>query len=87
MSALTTSILGRTDADLLAWDNYAQSSPLTSGYHQSGWRRIIEEAFGHETYYLAAQEENGSVQGVLPLVLLPSRINCLKPVPSKKPKP
>ncbi len=73
MSALTTSILGRTDADLLAWDNYAQSSPLTSGYHQSGWRRIIEEAFGHETYYLAAQEDNGSVHGVLPLVLLASR--------------
>ena len=73
MSALIASILGRTDADLLAWDNYAQSSPLTSGYHQSGWRRIIEEAFGHETYYLAAQEENGRVQGVLPLVLLASR--------------
>lgn len=73
MSTLVTSVLGRTDADLLAWDNYAQSSTFTSGYHQSGWRRVIEEAFGHQTYFLTAQERNGTVQGIMPLVLLASR--------------
>ncbi len=73
MSTLVSSVLGRTDTDVLAWDGYVLSSPTTSGYHLSGWRRVIEEAFGHRTYYLSAQEENGTVQGIVPLVLLASR--------------
>lgn len=73
MSALAPSILGRTDAELLAWDSYVLSSPSSAGYHQSGWRRVIEEAFGHRTYYLAVQEQDGAVQGLVPLVLLASR--------------
>lgn len=73
MSALVSSMLGRSDADIVAWDTYVLSSPITSGYHLSGWRRVIEEAFGHQTHYLVAQEENGTVQGVGPLALLASR--------------
>ncbi|HQV12363.1 MAG TPA: hypothetical protein PKW52_13530, partial [Nitrospira sp.] len=50
------------------------NSPLTSGYHLSRWRRVIEEAFGHRTYYLIAQDEHGAVQGIVPLALLASRV-------------
>ena len=73
MSSIVPSILGRSDAEILAWDSYVLRSPDTTGYHQSGWRRVIQEAFGHRTYYLAAQGQDGSVQGILPLVLLASR--------------
>lgn len=73
MSTLVSSALGRTDADVLAWDTYVLSSPISSGYHLSGWRRVIEEAFGHRTYYLIAQEENKTVRGIVPLVFLASR--------------
>ena len=73
MNTLVTSVLGRTDADVLAWDTYVLDSPRTSGYHLTGWRRVIEEAFGHRTYYLVAQDEHGTVQGIAPLVLLASR--------------
>lgn len=74
MSTLVSSVLGRTDADVLAWDTYVLNSPLTYGYHLVGWRRVIEEAFGHRTYYLIAHDEHGSVQGIVPLVLLASRV-------------
>jgi serine/alanine adding enzyme len=73
MSTMVCSILGRTDAEILAWESYVLSSPLATGYHQSGWRRVIEEAFGHPTYYLVVHGQDGALQGVLPLVLLASR--------------
>lgn len=70
---MVPSILGRTDAEVFAWDSYVLSSPLSAGYHQSGWRRVIEEAFGHRTYYLTVRENNGALRGIVPLVLLASR--------------
>ena len=73
MDALVPSMLGRTDAEILAWDTYVLRSPLSTGYHLSGWRRVIEEAFGHQTYYLVVKEPQGTVQGIVPLVLLASR--------------
>lgn len=73
MNALMPSMLGRTDADVLAWDTYVLRSPLSTGYHLSGWRRVIEGAFGHQTYYFVVKGQEGTVQGVVPLVLLASR--------------
>lgn len=73
MSALVPSMLGRTEAEALAWDTYVLNSPLSSGYHLADWRRVIEESFGHRTYYFAVKEDDGTVQAVVPLVLLASR--------------
>lgn len=73
MSALIASILGRTDAEAAAWDQYVLKSPLSSGYHLIGWRRVVEEAFGHSTRYLCVRTEDGALCGLLPLVLLASR--------------
>ncbi|HVG02707.1 MAG TPA: FemAB family XrtA/PEP-CTERM system-associated protein [Nitrospira sp.] len=73
MSALTASLLSRSEPDSLAWDSYVLRSSQTTGYHLSGWRRVIEEAFGHQTYYLLVKEE-GTIQGLVPLVLLSSPV-------------
>jgi len=73
MSAFEPSILGRTDTDVLAWDTYVLKSSRSAGYHLSGWRRVIEEAFGHPTYYLSMKGQGGTIHGVVPLVLLASR--------------
>ena len=73
MSTMVSSRLGRTDAEILAWESYVLSSHLASAYHQCGWRRVIEEAFGHPTYYLLVRGRDGAPQGVLPLVFLASR--------------
>lgn len=55
------------------WDQFVLNRRDASGYHLSGWRRVFENAFGHETAYLAAREQ-GRIVGVLPLVLFRSRL-------------
>lgn len=73
MSGLMVSTLGRSEAEVLAWDQYVLKSFEASGYHLSGWRRVIEEAFGHPTCYLTVRGENGALCGLVPLVFLASR--------------
>lgn len=53
-------------SSLLAWDMFVEKSPRATFFHKSGWMRVIEEAFGHRTHFLYA-EEDGLVVGVLPL--------------------
>lgn len=55
----------------LLWDQYVQESSEASLYHFTGWRRIIEQTFGHHTYYVYALQQNRIV-GILPLVFLKS---------------
>lgn len=49
------------------WDAFVQANPEASFFHQSGWKEVIERAFGHKTYYLYV-ENNGEITGILPLV-------------------
>ena len=53
------------------WDEFVNQSPDAFGYHDHRWRRVFENAFGHETDYLAARAE-GQIVGVLPLVIMRS---------------
>jgi FemAB-related protein (PEP-CTERM system-associated) len=61
------------------WDLYVQSHPCSTLYHLSGWLRVIQQTYGHETYYLTAfkadeninpvdKENQSCVVGILPLV-------------------
>ena len=59
--------------DSAQWDDYARTHPESSVYHLSGWRRVIEETFGHRTFYLIARDDS-QVIGLLPLVLMESLI-------------
>lgn len=63
-----------TAADEARWDAYVASSPHARSYHLSAWRHIIEESFGHATYYVMAEAEDGRVTGVLPAVRLRSAL-------------
>jgi len=54
--------------DEALWDQFVLSHSQASGYHTLAWRGIISKVFGHRTYYLMAWDEEGMVQGVLPLV-------------------
>lgn len=62
-----------TDATEREWDAFVAAHPDASGYHVWRWRRVFEEAFGHETLYLSARRD-GRIVGVLPLVLFRSPI-------------
>ena len=55
------------DNDEKEWDAFVQEHSDTSPYHLFAWKKAVETAYGHKTYYLMA-EENGQVSGVLPLV-------------------
>jgi FemAB-related protein (PEP-CTERM system-associated) len=58
----------------VAWDQYVLNNPGACGYQLAGWRRVVERAFGHRTIYLMARDGQQRVQGVLPLVLVSSRL-------------
>jgi FemAB-related protein (PEP-CTERM system-associated) len=56
-----------------SWDRYVESHPRATVAHLSAWGEIAREAYGHEAVYLRA-EEDGEIRGVLPLVLVSSRL-------------
>jgi FemAB-related protein (PEP-CTERM system-associated) len=58
---------------LESWDRFVGRSADGSFFHLSGWKEVIERAFGHRTYYLYA-EEDAQISGILPLVHVRSRI-------------
>jgi FemAB-related protein (PEP-CTERM system-associated) len=49
-----------------AWDAFVAAHPDATFFHRAGWRRVIEQAFGHRTHYLMT-ERDGAITGVLPL--------------------
>lgn len=54
------------------WDEYVDSSPESANYHRFAWRSVIENSFGHKTFYLCAKDDAGKIKGVLPLVHMKS---------------
>jgi serine/alanine adding enzyme len=55
------------------WDAYVEAFPDAGNYHRWIWKRVIEETFGHPGHYLAAVTD-GTIQGVLPLIEVRSRL-------------
>jgi len=62
------------EAQCAGWDDYVLRHPQATGYHLVGWRRVIEEAFGHRTVYLMATDRHHAVTGVLPLAMICSQL-------------
>jgi serine/alanine adding enzyme len=65
MSQLTIHQLG--EQDTLKWNEFVTSHPV-SFYHDLRWKKVVEEVFGHQTYYLYAQNAAQQVVGIVPLV-------------------
>lgn len=64
----------RAAADASAWDAFLERTPGANFYQCHGWRAINHAEFGHETSYLMARSGDGTIGGVLPLVMLRSRL-------------
>lgn len=60
--------------DRSAWERFVETRPNTTAYHQLGWKRVVEEAFGHPTHYLVAENDKKDITGILPLVHLNSML-------------
>jgi len=56
------------------WDEFVQSHPGASSYHRFGWKEAFARSFGHPCHYLAAVDDSGHWQGILPLVHMHSRM-------------
>ena len=56
-----------------AWDRFVRQAPRGSFFHLAGWKRVIEEAFGHSTHFAYA-EQDGAIIGVLPLARMKTRL-------------
>lgn len=65
------------------WDQFISSCAESTAYHQFAWQTVINKSFRHQCHYLAAIDEYGKWQGVLPLVHMQSRLigNFLVSVP------
>jgi FemAB-related protein (PEP-CTERM system-associated) len=65
-----TNIALANNSDQSRWDEFVNSVPDAGPYHLFAWKRAIEESYGHKAHYLIAQDENGKLTGVLPLVFI-----------------
>lgn len=48
------------------WDAFVLAHPEATFFHRSGWQNILHDVFQHDAHFLYVQE-NGHIQGVLPL--------------------
>lgn len=71
------------DVDKILWNSFVQRTENATAYHQFEWNIIIAKSFEHQCHYLAAVDNQGQWQGILPLVHMRSRIfgNFLVSVP------
>src|SRR5215467_6808325 len=65
-SQVAVSVRSFQAGDERRWDEFVCAHPRGTFFHLVGWRRVIERAFAHRTYYLIA-ERGPLVVGVLPL--------------------
>ena len=56
------------------WDAFVRGCDGWTHFHLSGWRKVMEQVFGHECPYLLARDANGTIEAVLPLVRVRSRL-------------
>ncbi len=56
-----------------AWDRFVEQHPQATVAHLAAWGSVFAGAYGHERVYLVA-EDAGEIAGVLPLVVIRSRL-------------
>ena len=71
---VVSAILRATDDDRSDWDDFVDSHDDAEAYHPYEWRKVFERVFGHTCIYLMSRGSSGTVNGVLPLVQLNSRL-------------
>lgn len=62
-----------TVSDLKQWDNYVLSQNTYPIGILANWKKVFENVFGYKCFYLSVKKNN-TIQGILPLVLIKSRI-------------
>lgn len=55
------------------WDAFVQDHPKAGLFHSSSWIEILQRTYGYQPAHLA-QESDGAIQGILPIVVVRSRL-------------
>ena len=55
------------------WDEFLATHPRGSVWHSSAWVRVTQRTYGYRPAHLAF-ERDGALEGILPLVLVDSRL-------------
>ncbi len=65
------------------WNQFVLQQEQAGPFHWFGWKKAIEKAYRHATYYLIAEDEQDRVLGVLPLIQIrpPFLKGCLVSLP------
>ncbi|HJV74671.1 MAG TPA: FemAB family XrtA/PEP-CTERM system-associated protein [Noviherbaspirillum sp.] len=69
----TPSIHTLQPGDESRWDAFVMKCEEATFFHRAGWKKVIEQAFGHRTWFLYA-ESGGKIEGVLPLAEIKSTL-------------
>ena len=56
-----------SDSDFGQWDSFVSAHPDATFFHRAGWKRVIEETYGHRSHFVYAVQGD-EIRGVLPLV-------------------
>lgn len=80
MPHYTVGLMGSQDR--ARWDQFVERCPDSTFFHRAGWQQVIEEGFGHPTWFMYA-ETGGRIDAILPLAQVKSRLfgNTLSSLP------
>ena len=56
------------------WNTYVDKNPAASIYHRAEWREVIQQSYGHESFYFVARDTDKNIVGILPLIRLSSHL-------------
>ncbi len=70
---MSITVRALTAGDESEWDSFVEAATEGTFFHLSGWRQVLEEAFGHRTHFLLAENGDG-IEGVLPLAEVKSAL-------------
>ena len=68
---ISISLLGNQKNE---WNTYVEKNPAASIYHRAEWREIIQQTYGHESFYFIARNTDKNIVGILPLIRLSSHL-------------
>ena len=63
----------RNASAVARWEAYVAATPAATFFHRAPWQSIINDVFGHRSYFLQA-ERDGRLVGILPLAEIDSRL-------------
>ena len=60
-------------SEIARWDAFVADCPEATFFHRAGWKQVIEQSFGHKTWFYYTEIE-GKITGILALAEINSKL-------------